>query len=101
MTARSGRQVVNAEIPTQAPMRRMGEIPVLARVAWEGGAQEWLAAMAVRWTSTHVMVTWRDEVSSPRTVHFEWLQAHDVVRTITWLPDAEMPLRAGSFGSPS
>jgi len=82
-------------------MRRMGEIPVLARVAWDDGAQEWLRAMAVRWTSTHVMVTWQDEVSAPRTEHFEWLHAHDVVRTITWLPDAEVPSHAVAFGTPS
>ena len=84
MTARRSRQVVNAEIP------------VLARVAWDDGGQEWLHAMAVRWTSTHVMVTWRDEVSTPRTERFEWLPAHDVVRAITWLPDADVPSRAGT-----
>lgn len=101
MSARQGRQAVNIEVPAHAPMRRMGEIPVLARVEWDDGAQEWLPAIAARWTSTHVMVTWRDEVRVPRTVHFEWLQAHDVARTITWLPDVEVPSRAGSWGSPS
>ena len=100
MNARRTRYVVNTEVPAQVSMRRMGEIPVLARVAWDDGTQEWLQAMAVRWTPTHVMVTWRDEVLAP-TVHFEWLRAHDVVRTITWLPDAEVPTDVGPFRSPS
>lgn len=101
MSALRGRRVVNAEVPAQVPMRRMGEIPVLARVAWDDGAQEWLQAMAVRWTSTLVMVMWRDKDGPSRTERFEWLRAHDVVRIITWLPDVEVPARSGSIGSPS
>ena len=31
----------------------------------------------------------------------EWLHSHDVVRTITWLPDAEVPARADSCGTAS
>jgi len=101
LTARHGRQVLNTAIPTPAPLRRMGEIPVLARVVWDDGAQEWLRAMAVRWTSTHVMVTWQDEATTPRTEHFEWLHYNDVVRTITWLSDAEVLSRSVAFGAPS
>ena len=51
-------------------MRRMGEIPVPARVAWDDGAQE-------------------------------WLHSHDVVRTITWHPDAEVSACADSCGTAS
>ena len=101
MNARRTRYVVNTEVPAQVSMRRMGEIPVLARVAWDDGTQEWLQAMAVRWTSNLVMVTWWDEVGPSPTERFEWLRAHDVVRSITWLPDVEVTSRSGSIGSPS
>ncbi|MGV8973488.1 MAG: hypothetical protein ACOH10_14285, partial [Rhodoglobus sp.] len=91
-----GRRLLNGERPARAPMRRMGEIPVLARLVWDDGTQEWMPAMAVRWTPTHVMVTWRDEVRAPRTERFEWLQSQDVVRTLTWLPDTELTQPAGA-----
>ena len=79
-----GRPVANGEVPARAPLRRMGEIPVVARIAWEGGAEQWCVATAVRWTDTHVMVTWVDDVTVPRTERYEWLRARDVVRTGTW-----------------
>ena len=84
MSGGDGRQVLNCEIPRAAPVRPMGEIPVIVRVAWEGGGEEWRAAKAVRWTATHVMVTWRDDPNSPKTERYEWLRAPDVVRSVSW-----------------
>lgn len=82
-----GRAVANRDVPARAPLRRMGEIPVVARVAWDRGEEEWCVARAVRWTDAHVMVTWVDETTTPRTERYEWLPACDVVRTTTWPGD--------------
>ena len=82
--AAPGRPVANREVPARAPLRRMGEIPVVARIVWAGGAEQWCVAVAVRWTDTHVMVTWVDDLTAPRTERYEWLAARDVVRAGTW-----------------
>jgi len=78
------RDVANRDRPKSVPVRPMGEIPVIVRVSWVGGGEEWRAAKAVRWTSTHVMVMWRDDPKVSTSERYEWLRAMDVVRTVTW-----------------
>ncbi len=56
-----GRQVRNAEQPPSVPVAPMGDVAVIVRVLWSDGLEEWRPARAVRWTSSHVMVGWRDE----------------------------------------
>ena len=85
MSGGDGRRILNGEIPERSPVRPMGEIPVIVRVAWEGGGDEWRAAKAIRWTATHVMVVWRDDPTAPKTERYEWLRAQDVVRSVSWL----------------
>ena len=77
--------VANRDQPKDVPTRPMGEVPVIVRVTWEDGAEEWRAAKANRWTSTHVMVSWRDDPADPRTERYEWLRAQDVMRSVSWL----------------
>ncbi|QTE28101.1 hypothetical protein [Pengzhenrongella sicca] len=84
MSMNPRRRVTNGEVPSKAPLRRMGEIPVLVRVRWPDATQEWQAATALRWTPTHVMVTWRDAHDLPRCDHFEWFRSEDVARQMTW-----------------
>lgn len=78
------RDVTNRDMPASVPGGPMGEIPVIARVSWAGGGQEGRAATAVRWTATHVMVMWRDDPKVSTSERYEWLRAHDVVRSVTW-----------------
>jgi hypothetical protein len=78
------RDVANRDMPQSVPVRRMGGIPVIVRVSWVGGGEEWRAAKAVRWTSTHVMVMWRDDPGVHTSERYEWLRAMDVVRSVTW-----------------
>lgn len=87
----SGRRVVNDDLPSTVPSRPMGEVPVIVRLEWADGTQEWRAARANRWTSTHVFVCWRDEVRDPRSERWVWLRAQDVARAITWLVPPERP----------
>lgn len=89
----------------------MGDVPVIVRVVWSDGAEEWRPARAVRWTRTHVMVGWRADdvpaglpagVPPGRTAsdvgsssagraggrggeQWVWLRAGDVMRSVTWL----------------
>ncbi|NMR19232.1 hypothetical protein HIR71_03200 [Cellulomonas fimi] len=76
--------MANREVPRTAPVRPMGEIPVIAHVVWEDGAEEWRAPRAIRWTPTHVMVSWRDDPAASATERFEWLRANDVMRSVSW-----------------
>lgn len=95
----------------------MGDVPVIVRVVWSDGTEEWRPARAVRWTRTHVMVGWRaDEVTARppaatagrgsgdggvapagrdggRGEQWVWLRAGDVMRSVTWLvaPDRGTP----------
>lgn len=85
MSGGDGREIANRELPAEVPVRPMGDIPVIVRVAWAGGGEEWRAARAVRWTTSHVMVVWRDDPNVPRTERYEWLRAQDVVRSVSWL----------------
>ena len=93
MEPRPGRAVTNGEVPDRAPLRRMGAIPVVVLLEWDDGQQERRAAIAVRWTATHVMVTWREDARALRTTRYEWMRAHDVVRTVTWGEDAPILTR--------
>jgi hypothetical protein len=83
-STRSERLVANREIPEKVPVRPQGSILVIARVVWSDGIEEWRAARAIRWTSTHVMVAWKDDDNDPRSERYEWLRAGDVCRTVSW-----------------
>ena len=72
---RDPRSVANREVPESAPVRPQGDVPVIARVVWSDGSEEWRPARAVRWTSTHVMVAWRDSPKDPYSERHEWLRA--------------------------
>jgi hypothetical protein len=79
------REVANREAPEHIPVRPQGDIPVIVRVVWLDGTEEWRPARAVRWTAEHVMVAWRDEQDDPRSERYEWLRAGDVARSVSWL----------------
>lgn len=87
--------VVNRETPAHVPSRPQGDVPVIAHVTWSDGSQEWRAARAVRWTSTHVMVAWLESGAGPRSERYEWLRANDVARSVSWFvpPTASGPTR--------
>jgi len=78
------REVANREAPARIPVRPQGDIPVIVRVVWLDGTEEWRPARAVRWTAEHVMVAWRDEPGDPRSERHEWLRAGDVARSVSW-----------------
>lgn len=78
------RVVANHDQPASVPLRPMGEVPVIVRVAWAGEGEEWRAAKANRWTATHVLVSWRDDPKDPKSECWVWLKAGDVVRSVTW-----------------
>lgn len=99
MSGGDGRVVANRDQPKDVPTRPMGEVPVIVRIAWEDGAQEWRAAKANRWTSTHVMVSWRDEPNDPRTERYEWLRAQDVMRSVSWFVAPVAPVARQSSGA--
>lgn len=79
-----GRLVANRDLPTAVPVRPQGNVPVIVRIVWSDGAEEWRPARAVRWTATHVMVAWRDDEANPRSERHEWLKAGDVARSVSW-----------------
>ena len=98
------RHVRNREQPASVPVAPMGDVPVIARVLWSDGLEEWRPARAVRWTRSHVMVGWREDDASGapgeargrRTVavgpapaapteRWVWLRAADVMRSVSWL----------------
>ena len=94
MPGGDGRVVANREQPGSVPVRPMGQVPVIVRVAWQNGPEEWRAATANRWTATHVFVCWRDDPRDPGTERYEWLRAQDVMRSVSWLvPPAVGPRR--------
>ena len=76
--------MVNSEQPARAPVAPSGDIPVIVRLVWSDGLEEWRPARAVRWTRTHVMVGWRarQEATGDQWV---WLRAGDVMRSVSWL----------------
>lgn len=94
----NGRQVANRDIPTEIPSRPMGAVPVIVRVVWVDGVEEWRPARAVRWTAAHVMVAWRDDESDPRSERYEWLRAGDVARSVTWFVPPERAQRRPAAG---
>jgi hypothetical protein len=83
------RMVANRDLPVRIPSRPSGDVPVIVRVVWSDGREEWRPARAVRWTSSHVMVAWRDDEADPRTERHEWLRAGDVARSVSWLVPPE------------
>jgi len=94
------REVANREIPAHVPVKPQGSILVVARVVWSDGVEEWRAARAVRWTSTHVMVAWKDDEKDPRSERYEWLRAGDVTRSVSWLiPPPERPGAKPAIGA--
>ncbi|WP_255491858.1 MULTISPECIES: hypothetical protein [unclassified Actinotalea] len=88
-----GRVVANRDQPADVPVRPMGEVPVIVRVQWADGTEEWRPARANRWTTSHVFVCWRDNPSDATTERYEWLRAGDVMRSVSWLvPPHRTPL---------
>lgn len=88
----ASRTVANADRPAQVPVKPMGNVPVIVHVQWSDGTEEWRPARAVRWTTTHVMVCWEEEqvasgaaAAQRRDERWEWLRAHDVMRSVRWL----------------
>lgn len=74
---------MNAEQPLSGiPLRPMGSIPVLARLVEVDATERWIPAVANRWTSTHVLVTWREDPDKPREESLCWLPARDVARQL-------------------
>lgn len=71
----------NHQPPPDPPLRPMGQIPVIARLIWTDGV-EWVPALAIRWTPTHVMVSWSDPTAGPLRTAYAWLPAADVRRSI-------------------
>lgn len=67
----------------------MGDVPVIVRLQWSDGLEEWRPARAIRWTRSHVMVGWRAEhlgaAPPPSAEQWAWLRAGDVMRSVSWL----------------
>lgn len=90
--AAPARTVANGQKPPHIPVKPMGSIAVIVHVVWSDGTEEWRAARAIRWTTTHVMVGWTEEPAAadaaapaPRDERWEWLRAQDVMRSVRWL----------------
>lgn len=92
--------MVNREQPARAPVAPMGDVPVIVRLVWSDGAEEWRPARAVRWTRTHVMVAWLPDgpPGATPTETWVWLRAADVMRSVTWLvrPERTPARRTGA-----
>lgn len=98
--------MVNREQPAQAPTAPMGDVPVIVRLQWSDGLEEWRPARAVRWTRTHVMVGWRPDpepvvrgrrpaAGAPQE-HWLWVRAPDVLRSASWLVPPRSPVGVGA-----
>jgi len=77
--------IANREMPARVPVRPQGHVEVIARlllVAADGEQEVWVPAAAIRWTSTHVMVTWRWDPADERRSAICWLRATDVARCV-------------------
>ena len=79
------RALANGEQPPHVPVKPMGSIPVIVHLAWADGTEEWRPARAIRWTPSHVMVGWLQDVRGRSDERWEWLRAQDVMRSVTWL----------------
>ena len=82
---RDKREVMNRDRPASVPVKPMGNVAVIVHVVWSDGAEEWRPARAIRWTATHVMVGWVEELDGRRDERWEWLPAQDVMRSVRWL----------------
>ncbi|MFS0705887.1 hypothetical protein AB6N23_15355 [Cellulomonas sp. 179-A 9B4 NHS] len=94
------REVANSEVPEGIPTRPQGDVPVIVRVVWTDGSEEWRPARAVRWTRGHVMVAWRDDAADPRTERHTWLRAGDVARSVSWFVPPERAAGGPGGGPP-
>lgn len=94
MVGGDGRVVANRDQPASVPTRPMGEVPVIVRVLWADGSEEWRPARANRWTRSHVFVSWRDDPGDAATERYEWLRAGDVMRSVSWLVPPHPTTRA-------
>lgn len=77
--------VGNRETPARVPVRPQGRIEVIARLVLHddaGSTEVWVPAAAIRWTSTHVLVTWHPDVAAPARTSTCWLRAVDVARAV-------------------
>jgi hypothetical protein len=79
----------NYEQPLDVPLRPgPGGLLVIARLVWPDG-EEYVPALANRWTRTHVMVVqYADDGDGRRREVVTWLRAEDVRRSIR-LPSAD------------
>ncbi|MGQ0842981.1 MAG: hypothetical protein ACT4QF_02485 [Sporichthyaceae bacterium] len=76
-----GVRVVNQAAPQGSPVRPMGRIPVIARLVTAEGV-ELRPGVAIRWTSTQVMVCIEDHTCRPVRAEYLWLAPVDVVRVL-------------------
>lgn len=73
------RYYMNAQpAPAISPLARFESIPVIARLVDLDGSETWVPAVAVRWTSTVVLVAVGDTFHKTYT----WLVPDDVARAI-------------------
>jgi len=85
MAEQARREVVNGDQPARVPVLRMGNVAVIVHVVWSDGAGEWQPVRAIRWTSMHVMVGWREDTGGRPGDRWEWLRAQDAMRSVSWL----------------
>ncbi|WP_116951458.1 hypothetical protein [Jiangella endophytica] len=75
----------NEEHPPQGiPPNNMGRIQVFVRFVDDAGAERYLPATAMRWTTIHVMVSYVGEgyPGRPNAASLAWLRAEDVWRVM-------------------
>jgi len=97
MAEQARREVVNGDQPARVPVMRMGNVAVIVHVVWSDGAGEWRPARAIRWTSMHVMVGWREDTGGrPGTHGMAACPGRDAVGEL--VGRADPPVRPGSGG---
>ncbi|MBM9466739.1 hypothetical protein [Nakamurella leprariae] len=69
--------------PGEKPKGTVGAIPVVARLVFADGRQQWWPAQAVRWTRSAVLVAIRPPTGQLRaSPWYLWLSAVDVTRVL-------------------
>jgi hypothetical protein len=79
----------NSVKPDAVPSGGMGSIPVIARLVYPDGSEEWWPAKATRWTPTSVLIGFETEPGDHRSLRYLWLSVDDVARVIR--PTAPVP----------
>jgi hypothetical protein len=78
------RRYTNEEKPENIPARNQGKIEVFVRLVDSELGERYLPGTAMRWTSTHVMVSFIDHADQafPNSVMLAWVRAEDVWRVV-------------------